>query len=95
MFYYNPHFGRLSMKRKALGGNFKKAVNLDAPKFTMKEVYQYNNIIENESDNDTEDENEMSLDSQNTRLPMRRIFPEEGNSAEELRNLVTQLMLGE
>lgn len=95
LFYYNPHFGRLSMKRKALGGNFKKAVNLDAPKFTMKEVYEYNNIIENESDNDTEDENQMSLDSEDTRLPMRRIFPEEDTSTAELRNLVTQLMLGE
>lgn len=93
LFYYNPHFGRLLIKRKPLGGNFNKVVNLDAPKFTMNEVYRYTNIIESESD--TEDENERTLDSQNTRLPMRRIFSEEGTSAVELRSLVQQLILSE
>ena len=81
------------MKRRALEGNFKKSVNLDAPKFTMNEVYEYKNIIEN--DCDTEDENETPLDSQNTRLPMHRLFSaEESEESEELRRIVDQLMLG-
>ena len=97
LFYYNPKFARLSIKRKMLEKSYNKVVNLDAPKFTMKEVYEYKNILEqdtdSDSDSDTENETEYNniLDSQNTRLPMHRLF--QPNQTEQIINMVDNLFL--
>ena len=42
LFYYNPYFGKVKMKREPITKKFRKIVDLEHPKFTINDIKNFN-----------------------------------------------------